>query len=421
MKNIQQPVCVAVIGMGGWAAQHHRAILVLEAEGLCKLVAASGRNPESYAKQMAEWDFEGRGVKVFNDPVRMVEECAGQLDCVCIPTPIHTHAALHRLCVDHGLAVLLEKPPTLNSPEMERMLEVEARAEKKTEVAFMYVVDEVRQSLKKRLVAGEFGALKSAATIGHWPRSDVGYHRNAWLGKLVSDGYYVLDSSFGNALSHFVVNILFWSGKGDLMSWGQPVQVESEVYRAHAISGADTFFVRATTADGIEIRATTSHACQRQVNIERVVCENATITWRVSDHYTIDWNDGRPQEKAPVFLGDLVSAIFRNDFLYLLDRAPRPTIKLEDVRAYVRLHDLAYVASGGIHQVGEQFVNRAPCDSGGQLAAISGVEEAAEEFVASGRLPSEQGRPWAVAGGKAGIADLDKFLPLIDREIQSQS
>ncbi|MEI6033060.1 MAG: Gfo/Idh/MocA family oxidoreductase [Verrucomicrobiae bacterium] len=420
MKTIQPPVRVAIIGMCGWAAQHHRAIRVLEAEGLCILVATSDKFPENCAAQIEALEFASRGVKVFSDPVRLLEDCRGQLDCVCIPTPIQTHADLHRLCVDQGLAVLLEKPPTLNSPELERMLEVESRAEKKTEVAFMYVVDEVRQSLKRRLLDGEFGALKRVGTIGHWPRTDLDYQRNPWIGKLVCDGSYVLDSSFGNALSHFVVNILFWAGKDHLSAWGQPVQVESEVYRAHAVSGAETFFVRAVTDGGVELLAATSHACERQLNFEQVVCENATITWRVADHYTIDWADGRPQEKAPVFLGDLVSALFRNYFLYLLGRSPRPTIALEDTHAFVSLHDLAYVASGGIHTVGDRFVNRAQTGSGGHLSAIANVGEAAEQFMATGRLPAEQGRPWAIAGSTAGRADLDQFLPLIDREVLRQ-
>ena len=421
MKTISPPVRVAVIGMGGWAAQHHRAILVLEAEGLCKLVAASGRNPDAYAKQIAEWEFEKRGVKIFNDPSLMLDACAEELDCVCIPTPIQTHADLHRQCVERGLAVLLEKPPTLNSDELGRMLEVEARADKRTEVAFLYVVDEVRQALKKRLLAGEFGAIQRASVLGLWPRSDHYYSRNAWAGKLASGGHLVLDSSFGNALAHYIVNLLFWCGRGDLMAWGAPASVEAEVYRAHAIAGADTFFVRAQTPEGVEMLAATSHACERQIDREQVVCEFATITWRVADHYTIDWNDGRPQEKAPVFLGDLFSAIFRNYFRYLTGQSPRPTISLEDTRAFVNLHDLSYLSAGGIHNIPASFVTHAPKESGGLLSAISGVEDAAEEFAATGLLPSEQGRPWAVAGRKVALAHLDKFLPLIQKEIEQKN
>lgn len=414
------PIRVAVIGMGGWAAQHHRALRVLEEEGLCRLVAASGRNPDAYAKQMADWEFEKRGVRVFNDPLRMFDECAGQLDCVCVPTPIQTHSALHRECVDRGLAVLLEKPPTLNSRELSEMLRVEDRADKKTEVAFLYVVDEVRQALKKRLLAGEFGAVKRAATIGLWPRSDHYYARNAWAGKLVQDGHLVLDSSLGNALAHYVVNVVFWCGAGGPMSWGAPASVDAEVYRAHAIAGADTFFVRARTAGGVEMLAATSHACARQIDLEQVVCERATVTWRVADSYTIDWNDGRPAETAPVYLGDLFSAIFRNYFLYLAGRAGRPTVSLADTREFVALHDLAYVSSGGIHSVPDQFVSHAPKDTGGLLSAIAGIEEAAVAFASTGKLPAEQGCPWAVRGTTATPDDLKLFLPLIRGEIQRE-
>ncbi len=418
-SNRNLPVRIAVIGMGGWAAQHHRAIRVLESEGLCKLVAASGRNPDAYAKQMADWEFEKRGVRVFNDPLRMLDECAGQLDCVCVPTPIQTHSALHRECVDRGLAVLLEKPPTLNSDELAEMLRVEERAEKKTEVAFLYVVDEVRQALKKRLLAGEFGDVKRAATIGLWPRSDHYYARNAWAGKLVQDGHLVLDSSLGNALAHYVVNVLFWCGAGGPMSWGAPAFVDAEVYRAHAIPGADTFFVRAKTAGGVEMLAATSHACALQIDFERVICEQASITWRVADSYTIDWNDGRAPETATVYLGDLFSAIFRNYFRYLAGQAERPTISLSDTREFVALHDLAYVSSGGIHNIPDKFVSHTPKDTGGLLSAIAGIEEAAVAFVSTGKLPADQRCPWAVRGETVTPADLARFVPLIRRETQS--
>jgi predicted dehydrogenase len=409
MKNL--PIRIAVIGMGGWAAQHHRVLRVLEDEGLCRLVAASGRNPSAYEKQIGEWEFQKRGVRIFDDPIRMLDECG--LDCVCIPTPIHTHAELHRECVGRGLAVILEKPPTLEPGELAEMLAVEATAAHKTEVAFLYIVDEVRQALKRRVQAGEFGTVKRASVIGMWPRSDHYYARNAWAGKLRAGSHLALDSSFGNALAHYVVNMLFWCGRGDPFAWAYPTGVEAEVYRAHEIEGADTFFVRARTADGVELCAATSHACARQIDREVVTCEYATIDWRVADSYTIRWNDGRGEESAPIYLGDLFAAIFRNYFLYLAGRAPRPTVSLADTTPFVHLHGLAYVSAGGIHPVDSAILDRSEKETGGRLSAIPGVEDAAEVFAENGVLPSAQGCAWAVPGRAVTPSEIWKFLPLV--------
>lgn len=402
--------------MGGWAAQHHRVIRVLEQEGLCRLVAASGRNPAAYEGVMRELEFEKRGVRVFDDPIRMLD--SGGMDCVCIPTPIHTHAALHRACVERGLAVILEKPPTLVASELAEMLEVEARAVLKTEVAFLYVVDEVRQALKKRILSGEFGKILRAGVIGMWPRSQVYYRRNAWAGRIMADGHPVLDSSLGNALAHYVVNMLFWCGCGEAFSWAAPTRVEAEIYRAHAIEGADTFFVKALTGNGIEMCAATSHACEKEINREFVQCEYATLEWRVADSYTIRWVDGRAEESAPVYLGDLFAAIFRNYFLYLGGHSARPTVSLNDTSPFVHLHDLSYVSSGAIHPIGGEFINRAPKEGGGNLSAIRGVEDAAGQFVSTGILPADQGIPWAVRGKSATPADLPFFESLL-RQLSS--
>ena len=49
-------------------------------------------------------------------------------------------------------------------------------------------------------------------------------------------------------MAHFVHNLLFWMGTPELFSWAQIAAVRAELYRAHTIEGADTFFVEADTA-----------------------------------------------------------------------------------------------------------------------------------------------------------------------------
>lgn len=60
---------------------------------------------------------------------------------------------------------------------------------------------QVRQALKARLLAGEFGRLKQSAMLGSWPRSSAYYGRAEWAGRLMLGGERVLDSPIGNAMA----------------------------------------------------------------------------------------------------------------------------------------------------------------------------------------------------------------------------
>src|SRR5262249_20251780 len=125
------------------------------------------------------------------------------------------------------------------------------------------------------------------------------FSRNDWAGKLFKDGRPVLDSCFGNAFAHFVHNLLFWTGGPELFSWAQIAAVKAELYRAHAIGGADTFFVEADTVSGVNLRFALSHACAGEsTHLETVLCEKAVLTYAVSGPIEVRWADGRVERGA---------------------------------------------------------------------------------------------------------------------------
>lgn len=415
---MKKPLRVGIIGMGGFAGTHHNTLVHLEAAGECRLVCTCDPRMESFAERQIELRFPERGVKLFDDYLAMLDACGEELDVVFIPTPVPLHAPMHRACVERGIPVYLEKPPTLNYAELEEMLAVEERATKLTQVGFNFIVEQPRQTLKKRIVAGEFGAVRQACFTGLWPRGESYYARANWAGKLMLDGKLVLDSCLGNALAHFAHNVLFWCGPGEVFSWGRIAEVEAELYRAHRIEGTDTVFVKAATEHGPEIRIAMSHACDGAVvSREFVVCDQATITYAPGGATRIEWDDGHVEQTEGESL-DLVAANQRAYFNYLRGNLDRPITRLIDSRPFVELNDLAYIASGRITTAPEPHIERAsPPNAQPGHAAIRGVEAIAGEFVRVGLFPSAQKTPWAAPGGKATPSELGRLSAVVAKMV----
>lgn len=186
------PLRVGIIGMGGYARTLHTTVSVLEKEGECVLVCTcSQRGAE--APEVEQFQMHERGTQIFTDYLEMLNAC--EIDVIVIPTPVDQHAPMHAECVRRGLAIYLEKPPTLNWAELQRMLAVEATARSKCHVGFNYIVEPTRQEIKRRLLGGEFGRVQGVSLAVAWPRSSAYFDRASWGGALVGDesGELILD------------------------------------------------------------------------------------------------------------------------------------------------------------------------------------------------------------------------------------
>lgn len=413
---------VAIIGMGGFAGVHHDVVAKLEARGELRLACTCDPGMDTFAERQAALDFPARGVRTFRDYREMLEVCAGDLDFVTVPTPIPLHAPMHQACVDRGLPVYLEKPPTLSWQELEAMLAVETRAAKATNVGFNYIIEPERQALKRRLAAGEFGVVRRVTVQACWPRPTTYYTRANWAGRLSLNGGLVLDSPMGNAMAHLVHNALFWAGQGaDPWSWGEVRAVRAELYRAHAIQGADTVFLSSELDAGVELRLAMTHACAGSAaNLETVHCDKATIYYNLDvgaspavRRLQVRWQDGRVEELKldfPNFVIDNFAAYAA----YVRGDAPRPMTRLVDSRPFVHLNNLAYLAAGRIVTVSGAATERTPDGQArGEFVAIRDVAAAVDRFIAEGALPSVQALPWAVAGGGADVAQLPKLAQVV--------
>jgi len=401
---------VAIIGLGGYAARHHEAVLALEKLEECRLVCTCDPRPDSFRDQTVRWAFGARGIAVFGDYREMLERHVNELDVVIIPTPIPLHEEMHAAVVGHGLTAYLEKPPSLDPQELERMIALDAQAAVPTLVGFNFIAEPARQALKRRLLAGEFGALRSATLLGLWARSSDYYGRNDWAGHLLSsDGRLLLDSCLGNGLSHHVHNLLHWAGLDGLDRWAEALRVRASLLRAHPIEGPDTVFLEAETSSGVPLRLALSHACRGpELHRERLVCELAEIDYMTQRRAEIRWRDGRIE---PVTLDpfDAQMVNLRVLFSCILGKTTKPPTTLNDSGPFVRLHALAYISAREIKNWEEAVVIREPAGRPACHVEVVGIEAMAERFLVRREWP--RGEPEPAAPDALGE------LPVVVREM----
>jgi predicted dehydrogenase len=410
---VKNPVRIGIVGMGGFAGWHHNTVAKLEERGQARLVCTCDPQAAAFAGAQQNWRFAQRGVGVFADHRAMLDACERELDLVVVPTPINLHAEMHDAATARGLPTYLEKPPTLDPAELERMIAGDRRSPKASLVGFNFIIERQRLALKQRLLDGEFGAVRGATLRALWPRPASYFGRNPWAGRLRLDGKIVLDSCFGNALAHFVHNMLFWTGEGELFSWAEVAAVRAELYRAHAIEGADTFFVEADTGGGVTLRFAASHACAgAAAHLETVLCDRASLDYIVGRHCEIRWNDGRV-ERLPLDPFDGLLENHLEYYRYLRGESPRPATTLVDSRPFVTLNALAHLSSGRIVPIPDGLTTlvRDETDQKEYLN-VAGLNTAVDQFLCKGLWPGAQG--WGGAGDVATVADLPRLPDLVN-------
>jgi predicted dehydrogenase len=403
------PLKSAVVGIGGFAGTHHTAWRELGKNGLGKLLATCDPLAEQLTERRARYEFDARGVSIHPDIETMLQACGTQLDLVDVASPIRFHSAHHRLCVERGLACYLEKPPTLDPVELEQMLAIEAGAHWSTLVGFNYIGQPWRQQLKQRLVAGKFGRLRRVAFMGAWRRSQAYYQRNNWAGKLMLGDYLLLDSCCGNAMAHFMHNLLFHAGTDAMMAWAAPVTMEAALYRANPIEGADTVFARGVLDNGVEFTVAATHACRAEVcHTELLECDEAQITVSESGAGVITRRDGSVEqfdtgsELSQPLVRDNLAAYCR-----YLAGAPFPAAtKLIDSRPFVHFNAMLYLAAAntGIRTVPAEIFTKE--DETLPTYCIPGIEAQCAQFLRSGNVPTTD---WAGQPGRADLSALPRL------------
>ena len=379
-------VKLAMIGAGGYAYELIKRIWMLPEQ--IELVGVSSNPTRKSAGRTA---CQEKGVPVYDDVAQLLEKIQGKADVIFVPTPIQTHFALTKMCLEAGFGVWLEKPPVATIQELDRLIELSKKYGKQIPVAFQYLYTNIMKELKARIANGKFGKVKRVKGMAGWLRYDSYYNRSGWAGQLKVNGNWVLDGTINNPLAHLLSNELYLaSEKPGMMA--EPVSVEAELYHGHDIVSEDTASLRIKTVDGINVIFNASLCSNSEINpIITIECEDAFIEYLNFNVAHITYCDGKTDkivdesEQRIYMLGKLAEG-FENGGKY--------EATVEMCRPFTLAVNGAFESCGLPHGIPEKHISR--FEHGDSIkTVIKGIDHVLEVAHSNGRLFSEMGVEWS--------------------------
>ena len=387
---------LGMVGLSGYA-RSITSLMLQSTEALetpVRVVAAAG--PEAHSDPERVEQLTGAGVRVYDDLEKMLD--AGGLDAVWIFTPIHLHEPMTRRCLEAGLHVMCEKPAAGSVAEVESMIAARDAADRVALVGFQDVYDPLVLSLKRRLLAGEFGTINRVTLHASWPRDDAYFNRNNWAGRLTAKGRPVYDSPLNNALSHFAHQCLFLAGRA-MDANADPVKVDAELYRAADIESFDTVTLHAETDADVPINIAMTHAAgETRHPVITLECEKGRV---VRLHQAVEYHregepvsreDNQREKRLPV--AEHLARRARG-----IDVGDAPGARLEMALTHTRLVEAVHAAAP-IVPVPEADFARVALSEAGHVHAVPGIEDAMQAAAhATGSLHALDRFDWTRPAG----------------------
>ncbi len=160
---------IAVVGTGGWGAQHAR---ILSRRRDVDLVGIVGRDPVRTASRAAAFD-----TSPFTDIDAMLEQTRPDLVTVCLPNEAHFVPTLHLL--KRGVPLLVEKPLVFDLKEADALLAVAESQGTFFAINLNHRYAEPVQRAKAAIDAGELGDIVFATwRFGGEPNFGTSPHAN---------------------------------------------------------------------------------------------------------------------------------------------------------------------------------------------------------------------------------------------------
>lgn len=287
---------VCLVGVGGYARVHLRHLIDFHHRNWLRFVGVVALPAELDAETQALLaQVEVQQFGSFDALCAALPQL--RADLVILPTPIHLHAPMATALLQAGVHVLVEKPLAATVEELEALLAVERTTRRLLAVGFQYLHAPEIQALKSALDAGAIGQIQRISVHAAWPRSHSYYARNSWAGRLRADGAVVFDSPVTNAMSHFVMLMLFLAGRGPGSAM-VPTRVSAELYRAQAIESFDTCVLH-YGAEGMRFDFYGTHS-SREIGRPSLLVEgtHGRAEWVQDSHALIERGDARERFPA---------------------------------------------------------------------------------------------------------------------------
>ena len=247
-----------IVGCGTIAEVHAACLNQIEK---CKLVAFADirmERAEDFAGR-----YNGRAYASMED--MLLHE---QPDVIHICTPHYLHVPMAIYALEHGVDVLMEKPPAISGEQWEGLKETVKITEKRIGICFQNRYNKSVQYVKQLLAEGTAGRILGARGIVTWYRDAPYYTESGWRGDLATEG--------GGALINQSIHTL------DLLGYflGRPIWVDASMANHHLkkiIEVEDMMEAYVSyESTNVVFYATTAY-CEDVPPLIELVCENMII------------------------------------------------------------------------------------------------------------------------------------------------
>jgi len=388
---IIEPVSFGLVGVGGYAAIYLRVLRSLENEGLAEISAVVIRSPEKYPAEVEY--FKSKSVTIYGSFDEMIEAERSRIEVVALPTAIHQHKEMTVKALRSGFNVVVEKPPAVTIQDLDEMIEAERISNRFCAVGFQLQSKAVVRGIKEAICEGKIGDVKYVLAKGKWKRLDSYYERNAWAGKFMCEGKYVLDGTVGNPLAHYLMSSLFFASR-ERMKAAYPLRVRAELYRGHRIEGEDTSCLEVEVEGGARVFffATLCSPFQSDPS-QRIIGTKGVIDWTFGNDAYIRYADGSVEVIREDGRDERVE-LFRNVIRYLRGLDESINCPLVMTRPFVLALNGSYESARQIKQIPDEFIIRRK--EGDSISTIIvGIDEIINRAFEERRLFSDLGVEWA--------------------------
>ena len=383
---------------------HLNAVDWLEKQGLAKLAGVVAIEYDRWRFPEKIQNLIARNIPLYSSIEDFFQRGKNSAEVLTVPIGIHQHVPVSLAALKAGLHVYCEKPAAATIQEVDELIAAQKRFGKLVTIGYQYMYSQSIQKLKTRICQGRLGAVKNAALVCAWPRSEAYYARNDWAGRLQKDGHWVLDSPMNNAMAHYLQNLLYLASPTEFES-AVPAAVTAELYRGWQLESCDTALLRIKCDNGSLLHFYATHSSETMFGPEMELrCENGVVQWKkFNGETTIHYNDGS-KEKIANSDEFWMYAGFRN-FVQAIRGEARLVCPPEACRSHTLAVNAAHESCPAIasfppeltytETAPETIPSPAPT---GVFHRVRGLDQWLREAYENEKLFSETEKPWAIHG-----------------------
>ena len=409
------PVRIVVIGLGGFAEAHLNAVIWLEQQNLTQLAGVVAieydrrRFPDKVQNLMA------RNIPLYSSIEDFFQRGKNTAEVLTVPIGIHQHVPVAIQALTAGLHVYCEKPVAATIQEVDQLIAAQKRSGKLVAIGYQYMYSNSIQQLKTRISDGRLGAVKSAALICAWPRSDAYYARNDWAGRMKKDGHWVLDSPMNNAMAHYLQNLLYLASVHRDQA-AVPIAVTAELYRSRQLESCDTALLRINCDNDSLLHFYVTHCSKRAFGPQmKLSCENGVVQWQNDNgEATIRYHDGNEEKFANTGEFWLFEG-FRN-FVQAIRGEARLLCPPEICRSHTLAINAAHESCPVITPFPADWIRTETAPETipsplpeGSFKRVAGLDDLLWRAYETGKLFSEMNVAWAIGGKPFRLANYRHF------------